>query len=158
MFNNGWILTALLLLPNALYLLLTPSDVPPETDGRRLFKVQVLETIEKLGQIGSFALPLFCAFRFDSAIDVVSFALFCGLMAFYYAGWIRYAAGGRPFRLLFAPMIGVPIPMAVAPVLAIFCASINFHFWPLTVAAVILGVGHIPVSWMEWQRCQSVVK
>jgi len=156
--SNGWILTALLLLPNALYLLLTPRDVPPETDGRRLFRVQVLETVEKLGQIGSFALPFFCVFRFDTPIDVTSFVTFCLLMAFYYAGWVRYAMGGRPFRLLFAPMAGVPVPMAMAPVLAILAASINFHFWPLTVAAVILGIGHIPVSWMEWQRCQAVAK
>jgi hypothetical protein len=48
--------------------------------------------------------------------------------------------------------------MAVAPVLAILFASINFHFWPLTVAAVILGAGHIPVSWMEWQRCHLEAK
>ncbi len=151
--QNGWIVTLLLLLPNALYLLLSPKNIPPETDGQREWKVKIFETIEKLGQVGSFALPFVYAFRFENTVDWVSFGVFAGLMVFYYAGWLRYAITGRQFRLLFAPMAGVPIPMAVAPVLAILAGPINFHSWPLAVAAVILGLGHIPVSWLEWQRC-----
>ena len=62
---TGWIVILLLLLPNAFFLLLKPRNVPPETDGQREFKVQVLETVEKLGQIGCFILPIFYSFRFE---------------------------------------------------------------------------------------------
>lgn len=153
--STGWIVTLLLLLPNAFYLLLTPRDVPPETDGRRQFKVQILETVEKLGQIGSFILPFFYSFQVETVPDKMTLILFCLLMGFYYAGWLRYVTRGRLFRLLFAPMAGIPVPMAVAPVLAILVAAANFYSWPLALAALILGAGHIPVSLLEWQRCQS---
>ncbi len=153
--QNGWIVTLLLLLPNAFFLLLSPRNVPPETDGQRQLKVTILETIEKLGQIGSFVLPFFYAFRFGSMLDMISFIVYGALMVFYYAGWMRYIVTGRQFRMLFAPMAGVPIPMAIAPVLAVLVVALNFHAWPLAVAALILGAGHIPVSWLEWQRCLS---
>jgi hypothetical protein len=153
--QTGWIVTLLLLLPNAFFLLLTPRNVPPETDGRRQFKVQVFETIERLGQIGSFVLPCFYSFRTLSVWDQISLGLFCVLMGFYYAGWVRYVKEGRQFQWLFAPMLGIPLPMAIAPVLAVLVAAINFHSWPLALAALILGTGHIPVSQLEWMRCQS---
>ncbi len=151
---NGWIVTLLLLLPNALFLFFAPRNVPVETDGRRQFRVQVLETVERLGQIGCFALPFFYNFHFDSLWEKLALALFCLFMGIYYAGWTRYMQQGREFRWLFAPMLGVPLPMAVMPVLAVFAAAANFHAWPLALAALILGAGHIPVSWLEWQRCQ----
>lgn len=153
---TGWIVTLLLLLPNALFLLLSPRNVPPETDGQRQFKVQIFETIEKLGQVGCFVLPFFYFFHTFTLMDQLSLVLFCILMGFYYAGWFRYIREDRQFFNLFAPMLGVPLPMAVAPVLAVFMASVNFHSWPLALAAAILGVGHIPVSWLEWLRCQAV--
>jgi hypothetical protein len=153
--QNGWIVTFLLLLPNAFFLLLTPRNVPPETDGEHQFKVQVLETVEKLGQIGCFVLPVFYGFRFGAAVDWITLVLFILLMSFYYAGWMRYIVKGRQFRQLFSPMAGIPIPMAVAPVMALLAVAANFHSWPLAVAALILGAGHIPVTWLEWQRCQS---
>jgi hypothetical protein len=152
---TGWIVTVLLLLPNAFFLLLSPRNVPPETDGNRQFKVQILESVEKLGQIGSFVLPFFYSFYTQSPIDLIFLSLFCLLMGFYYAGWVRYILQGRLFSSLYAPMAGIPLPMAVAPVLAILAAAVNFHAWPLALAALILGAGHIPVSWLEWQRCLS---
>lgn len=152
--QTGWIVTLLLLLPNAFFLLLTPRNIPAETDGNRQFKVQVFETIERLGQIGSFVLPCFYSFQTQSTWDQISLGLFCALMGLYYAGWFRYIKEGRQFRLLFMPMLGIPLPMAIAPVLAVLMAAINFHSWPLGLAALILGAGHIPVSQLEWTRCQ----
>jgi hypothetical protein len=151
----GWIVTVLLLLPNAFFLVLSPQNIPPETDGNRQFKVQVLETVEKLGQVGCFVLPFFYSFYTQTAFDLIFLGLFCLLMGFYYAGWVRYILQGRLFRSLYTPMAGIPLPMAVAPVLAILAAAVNFHAWPLALAALILGAGHIPVSWLEWQRCQN---
>lgn len=151
--QNGLIVTLLLLLPNAFFLLLTPQNVPPETEDQHQLKVKVLEVIEKLGQMGSFILPFFYAFRFDLVMDTVFFGIYCLLMVFYYAGWLRYIVTGRQFRMLFAPMSRVPIPMAITPVLAILAVAVNFHSWPLAISALILGFGHIPVSWLEWQRC-----
>ncbi len=150
---NGWIVTFLLLLPNALFLIFKPRNVPVETDGRRQFNVQVLETVERLGQIGCFALPFFYNFHFDTLLDKLALAIFCLFMGIYFAGWTRYIHLGRDFRWLFAPMYGIPVPMAVMPVLAILAVAVNFRAWPLGLAALILSAGHIPVSWLEWKRC-----
>lgn len=152
---NGWIVTFLLLLPNALFLFLAPRNVPVETDGRRQFKMQVLETVERFGQIGCFALPFFYNFHFETLGDKLALAFFCLFMAIYFTGWTRYIQQGREFRWLFAPLLGIPLPMAVMPVMALIAVAVNFRAWLLAAAALILGFGHIPVSWLEWQRCQK---
>jgi hypothetical protein len=54
--------------------------------------------------------------------------------------------GGRHLALLYAPLWGLPVPMAVAPVAAFSMGALVLHSVPLGIAALVLGVSHVPLS------------
>lgn len=153
---TGWIIAVLILFPNIFYLLFPPIDIPPETAASDLSRKKTLEIIEKVGQAGCFTIPFFYSINTSSKIEQFSFVLFGLALIFYYAGWLRYLLQGRSFRILFSPIAGIPLPMALAPITAFFAAAVILHAWPLALAALILSGGHIPVSWLEWQRSLGV--
>ncbi len=63
----------------------------------------------------------------------------------YWLLWGRYARLRTP-AALFGPVRGIPVPMAILPVAAFLsCAMLLSNPW-ITVAAVVLASGHIPVS------------
>jgi hypothetical protein len=74
------------------------------------------------------------------------------LLAFYYAGWSRYFVEGRDSALLFEPMLGLPIPMAVCPVISFLIASVVLGSIYQAIAATVLAVGHITISADEYLR------
>jgi hypothetical protein len=76
-------------------------------------------------------------------------------LLFYYAGWARYVLKGRRFGLLFEPMAGVPLPMAVAPVIYLAGAALLLRSWPLLGAVILLAIGHLTVSRAEFLRTHS---
>lgn len=153
----GGIVTIAILLPNVLIWLLPPREVPPETDledtQRQHFRR--LRIVERVGQAGSFLIPFFYALPPLREASVDALAVMALALSFYYAGWVRYASKGHRYLLLFAPFLGVPLPMAVSPVIYFIAAAVFLHSWPLAVAAVILAAGHIPVSQAAWKRCQA---
>ncbi|WP_136051817.1 hypothetical protein [Microbacterium sp. K36] len=64
----------------------------------------------------------------------------------YGALWIRYLRRGRPRSALFDTVLGIPVPMALAPV-ATFLGTAAWLQNPwIALAAVILAIGHIPTS------------
>ena len=65
------------------------------------------------------------------------------------ASWalsLRYLAAGRPWSALYRPAWRVPVPMAVAPVLAFLAASVWLGDGWIALSAVVLAAGHIPVA------------
>jgi hypothetical protein len=154
---TGWIITVLLLLPNLLFLFFPPRDIPPEMCIQELIKKKKLEIFERIGQVGCFSLPFFYSIHFSSLLDRVSLSVFILALLVYYAGWLRFVLQGRGFRLLFSPMFGIPLPMAVAPITVFFVSAGSLHAWPLALASLVLAAGRIPVSWMEWKRSQSEI-
>ncbi len=155
---TGWIITVFILLPNLLFLVFPPKNVPPEMNVPEQSRKKRLEIIEKIGQAGCFALPFFFSIHTTTLFDRVSLALFGLALILYYAGWLRYLLQGRRFYFLFAPMVGIPLPMAVAPIMAFIVAAGCLHAWQLAIAGVLLAAGHIPVSWWNgsaawWKKC-----
>jgi len=67
-------------------------------------------------------------------------------LLFYYYGWIRYFMGNREYGLLFSPLFGVPVPLAISPVLYFLCASVILHSPFMLISSLILAAGHIPAS------------
>lgn len=60
--------------------------------------------------------------------------------------WVRYLVRGREPELLYGRWGGVPVPLAVLPVLAVAaCAGWSGSPWILA-AAAILAAGHVPIS------------
>lgn len=61
--------------------------------------------------------------------------------------WVRFFLGGRNFRLLYAPLGPLPIPMAVLPVCLFEVMALWGHSIGLALVALVLALGHVPASW-----------
>ena len=140
---NIWIVL-LLLLPNILFMLFPPADIP--TDQIRPKGWAVVLIMERIGQIGVFVLPLFLSFKMDTPLQKYALAAMTVFILLYYVCWVRYFMGGRAFSLLYQKLLFVPIPMAVFPVLYCLAASIILNSWVYTSAAMLLAIGHISES------------
>ncbi|MNO07759.1 hypothetical protein D3C81_2300870 [compost metagenome] len=60
--------------------------------------------------------------------------------------------GSRDFARLFAPLWGIPVPLAVFPSLYFLFASVVLHAIPLLAAGLIFGASHIVVSLHTYRR------
>jgi len=150
----GGLITLFVLLPNLLMLTL-PPDVVPSQPVKKDRLMKIMEGIERLGQAGVFVIPFFYSLPVLREASVDALAVMALALVFYYIGWARYALKGHRFVLLFAPLLGVPLPMAISPVVYFAAAAIFLRAWPLAIAAGLLAIGHLYVSRGEWKRCQD---
>ncbi len=135
----GLLIALAILAPNFLLLPFPPTGAPdpaPRTS-------TIAGVLERVGQVGCLVLAVIVAPVPGHPAWLVALI---ALVAVYYLLWARYLVGGRRFRLLYAPLGPIPVPLALAPVLAFLAASAWMQNWLLAVAAVVLGVGHVTVS------------
>jgi hypothetical protein len=137
------LVTAAVLLPNVLFVAFPPARRDAYGKPREPLFLAILE---KTGQAASFILPLLYPLSFTGALAITAWGVMGLALAFYYAGWVRYLVGKRDYALLFAPMAGIPVPMAVSPVLYFACASAVLGSPWQAAAALVLGVGHITIT------------
>ncbi|KJL19671.1 hypothetical protein RN51_03014 [Microbacterium oxydans] len=64
----------------------------------------------------------------------------------YWALWARFLVTGRRRTSLFAPVLGVPVPMALFPVGAFLAGAAWLQNPWIAIAAAVLAAGHIPSS------------
>ena len=134
------------LLPNLLFILLPPQRVPPAQPSGAARGHLALTMLERGGQAGVVLLPLFLPMGpFGPWQWVAAAAMAAGLL-FYAAGWLRYLRGGRGYRLLFAPMAGVPAPMAISPALYFLALAVLLRSPWMAAAAAMFAAGHVPIS------------
>ncbi|HEX9018825.1 MAG TPA: hypothetical protein VF806_06545 [Anaerolineaceae bacterium] len=134
-------------------LILPPQEVPPAGKKSALFRI--MEAVERIGQLSVIVIPFFYRLPLLRQASVDALAVMVLAIGFYYSGWVRYATKGHRFVLLFAPFLGIPLPMAISPVIYFLAAAIFLRAWPLVIAAVVLGIGHLYISQAEWNRCRS---
>lgn len=108
--------------------------------------------LEAGGRLGVFVIPFFLALELETLSSRLCAALMGLMLAIYYVGWGRYFTRGRAFRLLYAPLAGLPIPLAVAPVIYFLAAGLALRSVPLFAAAVLLAIGHLFGSAQIWRR------
>ena len=150
----GGLITLAILLPNLLMLILPPREVPPELE-RKDNRLRMMEIVERVGQAGAFLIPFFYPLPVLREASVDALAVMALALGFYYSGWVRYASKGHRFLLLYAPFLGVPLPMAAAPVVYFAAAAVFIGSWPLAGAVILLAAGHLYVSYSEWNRCRQ---
>ncbi|MBI9043979.1 MAG: hypothetical protein JEZ06_05815 [Anaerolineaceae bacterium] len=151
-FPLGGLITLCVLLPNLLVFIAPPKNRLPENDLINEKKIKILTVVERIGQTGSFFLPFFYPIHINTPLQTAAFVVMALALLMYYAGWIRYLVLGRDESLLYRSMFMIPIPMAVFPVIYFLMASyILASFW-LFFAALLLGVGHISISWINAQK------
>jgi hypothetical protein len=144
---QGGVLSLAVLLPNVVWMLLPPLDAPKASnDVSRAWRRQALEWLEGASRGLVFAIPIFCDIDLRGPGETIATVVLGVALAFYYAAWVRYFTGGRQMRALYAPLLGVPVPLAVAPAVYFGAASVLLHSAPLAVAALALAVSHIPLS------------
>jgi hypothetical protein len=137
------LIIGLILLPNVLSAIFQPVNIPKQSL-RPSWWTYVI-AVEWIGRLGIFILPLFWKIRLDKS-KIIFLMLVCLMIVLYYVGWIRFFMHGREFRLLFEPLFGIPVPLAISPVLAVAFLGLAQDSWPVVVAAVIMALGHIPES------------
>ncbi|CAN5210583.1 hypothetical protein BH09ACT5_BH09ACT5_18410 [soil metagenome] len=132
----GLLLSLAVLAPNFLLLAFPARNPPSEvaTGG------WLLSGLERVGQAACLVAPALTGGEAHPDAWLAAVIVFVGC---YYGLWARYFVRGREFALLYGPAVGIPVPMAVFPVLAFLAGAGWLHSWWLAGSAVVLGVGHI---------------
>ena len=152
LYPESLLITAAVLVPNLVFLAFPPKNVAKygKAEDSALFTV-----IERVGQVSAFVLPLLFPLSFSGTWTLVAwFAM--GMLLSYYSLWVRFFAGNRDYALLFRPALGVPAPMAIAPVLYFLLSSLVLGSVWQAIAASILGVGHVTTSIREARRLEAL--
>lgn len=145
---NMWIPLAVLL-PSLVMIGLPPHNTPDLSGSR---SVRGLVIAEGIGRIGVFAAPLVSPLHHKTIGEWAGGLGMAVFLLLYYAGWLRYFVRGREFGLLYRPLLGISVPLAVLPVLYFAAASVVLHSGWMLLAAVILGAGHIPASMLMYRE------
>jgi hypothetical protein len=153
LYPESLLITAAVLVPNLVFLAFPPRNVGEYGEAESSVPFTV---IERVGQVSAFVLPLFFPLSFSGAWTLVAWVAMGILLASYYALWVRFFAGNRDYALLFRPALGVPAPMATAPVLYFLLSSLVLGSVWQAIAASVLGVGHITTSIREARRLEAL--
>ncbi|SEN28855.1 hypothetical protein SAMN04487895_10153 [Paenibacillus sophorae] len=143
------IIPFLILLPNLMFIRLQPRNGPNQGEEKGN---PILSAAEGVGRLGVFIIPIFSSVHIDHSYEVISLIGILISLSLYYIGWIRYFGRGREYNLLFAPMIGIPVPLAVSPVLYFLFASVVLHSVYLFICGVLFAIGHIPNSLNSYKK------
>ena len=129
------------MLPNILWMI-TPGEKAQETAAVPLW----LNIVENIGRMAILVLPFF--FNLDLSRRYSLFSLVgMGLaLTVYYFAWGRYFMGGRTLTLMGAPLLAIPLPLAVAPVLFLALSAYLMGSWWMLGASLIFGIAHVWVS------------
>jgi len=147
--KSGLIITLLILWPNLLWLFFPPKDAPGKAQEQADGRFPVI--LEWIGRLGVFVIPVFYAIEVESTVQVISLGIMAVALLVYYSGWTRYFFRGRLYALLFTPLLGLPISLAISPVLYFAAASFLLASWPLALATALLGATHMPISYRSYR-------
>lgn len=139
--KSGALIPLLIMLPNVVWMLAPKAEASAATS-----EPFFLTILENVGRLATLILPFFFSLDMHKRLSL-PVAIGMGLaLAIYYACWIRYFAGGRVSTLLGAPFLGIPIPMAVAPIAFLILSSYLISSWWMFGASLLFGVAHIWIS------------
>lgn len=147
----GGLITLAILLPNILMLVMPPREVPSEIPQKDT-RYRIMSIVEWIGRLAVLVIPFFYNLPVLRETSVDALAVMVLALGFYYSAWVRYAAKGHRFVLLYAPFLSIPLPMAVAPVVYFAAAAVFLGSWLLAAAVVIFAVGHFYMSAIEKNR------
>lgn len=138
----GAVFLMLLFVPNILF----ARRMPAGYDALSRSEPRKMRLFERAGEV----LCTTCAVIFSDFNPALSprlawLLLAAIMMALYEAAWARYFASPRALSDVFQNLWFIPVPLASLPVAAFFTLGVyGGNLW-MTLSAVILGVGHIPI-------------
>ena len=102
--------------------------------------------LEGVGRIGVFSVPLFLSLSVSTPADDLALCVAVAALAFYYLVWARYFLQGRTAALLYRQIAGIPVPLAVSPVVFLLACSVLTRSLLLAFVTVAFGSAHIFLS------------
>jgi hypothetical protein len=149
------IIPTVVLAPNLLWFLFPPINMPASEEIKEPITLTILENI---GRVGVIIIPLFYPIVVDDASQYCLIAMIV-LLLVYYVGWFRFFIKGRNYADGFLPLrwIPIPIPMAVCPVMYFILSAVLLKSILMLMAALVLGIGHILISYREYQRINTII-
>ncbi|TCZ79298.1 hypothetical protein E0485_05380 [Paenibacillus albiflavus] len=137
------IIPVAVLLPNLLFFGMPPRNTPTNVHRK---SNPIFTIAESIGRFGVCVLPIFSVIQIDKPNEIFSLMGMIAFLLLYYSGWVRYFIRNRDYPLLFSPLIGIPVPLTIAPILYFLCASVVLHSFLFFLSSLILAAGHIPTS------------
>ncbi len=152
---GGWMITLAALWPNLLWALLPPRGMPDSGGGAEARSPRLLETMEQIGRMGVFIVPLFYRVEISGPLERICAGVMALALTIYYVGWARYFLRGRSHPSLYQALIKIPVPLAVSPVVYFAAASVVLHSAVLAAMAGLFGASHIYLSYQEARRIHT---
>jgi hypothetical protein len=139
--TSGALIPILLMIPNAAWMV-----VPKGDSGTSAAEPWYLTVVERIGLAAVLIIPFFHSLDLHKPFAAPAAIGMAVLLAVYYICWIRYFLGGRTVELLGASLLGLPLPLAVAPVVWLALSSYLMGSWWMLGASALFGFAHIWVS------------
>ncbi|GGG12084.1 hypothetical protein GCM10010912_65640 [Paenibacillus albidus] len=135
----------MVMLPNLLFVRFKPQNVRAGTK-----KNPILIAAEGVGRFAVMIVPLFFQVHLHASYEIIALLMMSCSLFMYYLGWGRYYSNLREYKLLFAPMLGIPVPLAIAPSLYFLFSAVILHSGYMVIFSVIFAVGHITNSLRDY--------
>ena len=143
---SGWITPLPIALPNIAWAALPSAPASHPAAGRLEPEPRLLVFVERVGRVGIFVLPFFLNVQVTTVTDRLCLGLAALALAIYYLGWARYFGHGRLPELLYRPLGGIPVPLAVTPVAYFLACSGPTRSPALALITLAFGAAHISLS------------
>lgn len=141
----GVIIFMLPMLINIVYFMVPTPDAP-KVELTHYKWVEMVEQITRVLYAG-----VICILVSSQKINYKSIYLYVGIvfLILYYIVWMRYFLGGMDRELLAKSFLGVPLPLAIFPVLYFICSALWLKNYIAVVIMIIFGIAHYSVSYMS---------
>lgn len=136
--KSGAAVPALLMLPNFAWMLFYSLDA-----GAKSAVPVALSMAENASRIVALALPFFYSLNFKRGVSKAVLVGMAIALAVYYLAWARFFTGGGADALLSAPLLGIPSPLALAPVAFLLLSSYLMNSGWMLGVALCFGVLHV---------------
>ena len=140
---TGFVFLLMLFIPNFFWTRNKPKDYEKYVKSEN----RILKIFESIGQALVTCIALiFKDFNIRTgSLWILWLAAAFIFMVLYEIYWIRYFKSEKTMKDFYSSFIGIPVAGATLPVLAFLLLGIYGKNFPLVIAVIILGVGHIGI-------------
>lgn len=147
----GLIFLVMLFVPNILWTKRMPKDYDKYAKNEN----KLLLALERIGEVSVTALVLFFRdFNVRLAPWLAWLIAAFALMVLYEVFWVRYFRSERTMRDFYGSLLGIPVPGATLPVIAVLLLAVYGGNPFLLAAGIVLGVGHIGIHLGHKKECE----
>lgn len=140
-FKSGAVIPLLLMLPNIAWMLL------PKLDAGFQGSVPITLALgENVARGAVLALPFFYSLDLKKKHSTLALVGMVLTLSVYYSAWGRFFVGGGSAELLSEPLLGIPSPLAFAPIAFLLVSSYLVNSWWMFGASACFGALHIWVK------------